>query len=812
MEKKPNRVTAYMVIVAVIFTMLISRLLYLQIIKGDYYRSVAENMGGKEINELAPRGELLDRNGLKLATNRQSFNITYANINPKQKNEEINSVLIKVIKIIIKNGDADKINTQNLPIKIEGNNFSFQFNTTSEKLKTTLENNFKKKYKIDENYDAKNTFLALAENFGLAEKDGNGNIVLKSDINMEEMQKLISLRLTIKEVGYSQYKTVYIAKNVSKKTAFSIQSQNEELPSIICKVDPMRYYPNNEVGSAFLGYLGKIDESESELYKSLGYDLSRELIGKLGLEKTLENNKDLNIALRGEPGVRYVQVDKYGRIIKEIASLDPIPGDTVKTTIDLKLQKVAEQALQDTMRKISTGEIKTDEPYPNANRGAAVVVDVNTGEILALASTTLKSSAEDPSYDPNLFVETGSIKDPAIVKKLFGDPNDKDIYDLKPKPMFNYATMGSGPPGSTFKPLTALSALEENVINSSTIINCKGKYDQYRACWIWNERHSSHGPVDVSRALQVSCNYFFFEIASRLGYERFSNWAWKFGLSSNPQTGEAPYTGIEIDEKPGDVSNPFKYKIKYINSTMNEIIKTLSETKYGSISITKGTQEYKIIEQMLLNGEFDEKQLQKLQIDSNTTQGKRAADYIKRKINSFESQANSRGELLNAAIGQGSTLLTPLQMVSYISTLANGGTRYKLHLIKQVLNSDGSVKMDIQPEVISKIDINPQNLAIIKSGMAKVTEEGGTAASAFQNYSLPTAGKTGSASVSEGQRNHGRAAYGWYVGFAPVDNPKIAVAVVIYDAGHGGYVAGIARSIYDAYFGLNENSAPKQNK
>lgn len=807
MKKKYTRATAYTVIVVFIFGILLTRLAYLQIIEGDYYRSLAEDMGGKEILELAPRGEILDRNGLKLATNKQSFNITYANINPKPKNEDINNVLLNTIRIIIKNGDAEKINTQALPIKADGNNFNFVFNTNSDKLKTTLENNFKKKYKLDISLDAKNTFLTLAEQFGLGTKNDTGEIKLNSGMDLDEIQKLIALRLAIKDVGYSQYKTVYIAKNVSRQTAFSIQSKNQDLPGIICKVDPMRYYPNNEVGAVFLGYLGKIDENELDYYKNLGYDISRELVGKLGLEKALENNKDLSIALRGEPGVKYVQVDTYGRIIKETAALEPIPGDTVKTTIDLKLQKVAEQALQDTMRKISSGEMHTDEPYPNANRGAAVVVDVNTGEILALVSSTLRNSPSDPVYDPNLFAETGSIKDPELRKKLFGDPNDPDPFDLKPKLMFNYATMGSGPPGSTFKPLTAIAALEENVINPSTIIVDKGQYDALRACWIWNEQHRTHGPVNVGKALQVSCNYFFFEVGKRLGYEKFATWAWKFGLASNPQTGEAPSTGIEIDERPGDVSNPFKYKLRNINSKMAEIISVLSGEKYGSLTITKGTQEYKAIEEMLMDGQFDPNQLEQLQISSKTSQGKKVHDFIKQEVDSFESQANSKGELLNAAIGQGSTLLTPLQMAGYIAALANGGTRYKLHLIKQVLNPDGSIKMDIQPEIINKIDIDPENLAAVKAGMEKVTEDGGTAAAAFANYSLPTAGKTGSASVSEGQKRKGRAAYGWYVGFAPLDNPKIAVAVVIYDAGHGGYVAGVARSIYDAYFGINDKSA-----
>ena len=141
-------------------------------------------------------------------------------------------------------------------------------------------------------------------------------------------------------------------------------------------------------------------------------------------------------------------------------------------------------------------------------------------------------------------------------------------------------------------------------------------------------------------------------------------------------------------------------------------------------------------------------------------------------------------------------------MVSYISTLVNGGNRYRLHLVKKVLDPNGTVKKEILPEILNKITMSPENVNAVKSGMEKVTEEGGTASVAFKNYPIPTGGKTGSASVSKGQVAHGRAAYGWYVGFAPLNDPEIAVCVVIYDAGHGANAAPVAKSIYINILGL----------
>lgn len=815
LKKKFTRLTAFLVIVILIFAVLVTRLVFLQIMNGDDYKQLAEAKGEKQILELAPRGEILDKNNKKIATNLQSFNIMYTNSSTKPKNSEINSMLSEVIKIIQKNNDDKKLNIGQFPIMVSGNSYSFEFNTDSDNLKVQLQKNFKKRYNIQQNLDARGAFYYLAGQFGLTpsstdakpskkKKNDNTPVVidyrLRSGITPDLARKIIALRLAISDVDYSQYRSVYIANNVKRDTAVAIMYKNNDMSQISCEVAPMRSYPNGQVGSAFLGYLGKIDENDQDMYNSLGYDINRELVGKMGLEKVLENNKDLNIHLRGEPGYKYVNVDKFGRIMKQTATLDPIPGDTVVTTIDMDLQRVAENALDQQMQAISSGKYKSDAVYRNANRGAAIVLDVKTGEVRALVSR--------PGFDPNWFAETGSVT-PDIGKILFPS-NVKDPADMLPKRMFNYATMGTGPPGSTFKPFVAISALQEGAITPSTIIVDRGKYEVvpgfHGACWIWNEHHGTHGDVNLAKALEVSCNYYFFDVGRRLGYSNFEKWAWMFGLASNPETGERPSTGIEIDEKLGEVSSPDKYKSTNINAIMKqEVVEALANYKYGGYNITKGTEEYKTIEKMFMSGVFDKDKLNLIGITND-----KAQRHIKLQVHIFDTQAKSVGQLLNASIGQGTTLLTPIQMVSYISTLVNGGNRMKVHLVKDVLNPNGSVKQEIQPEVLNKIPLDPSNIDAVKEGMRKVTEEGGTASTAFQGMPFETGGKTGSASVSKGQEKYGRAAYGWFVGFAPLDNPQIAVCVVIYDAGHGGSAAPVARKIYDEYFKLNKpKTTPK---
>lgn len=828
MKNKFTRMSAFTIIVILIFGILLSRLFYLQVVNGDYYRGVAEARAEKEISEVPTRGDILDRNGTKIATNIQSFNLIYSLSLEKRENTVTNKALINTISILFSNNDKDKINTEALPISydISSNEFAFNFNTKNQSIIDKNAKDFKESNGIDVNSNAKDTFFKIAEKFELIKNYNNGQYENTYNISVDILHKVVVARQAIKGIAYKQYETVYIANNIKKETAFAIQHISSELEGISCEVAPLRYYPYNEVGSAFIGYMGKISSNIKE-YERMGYDVNKELIGKDRLEKALENNRELNIQLRGEPGVKYVQVDKFGKVIAETSWRDPIPGDTVITTIDMKLQQVAEKAFDQMMQDIRDGKFSSTEKFPNANRGALVVLDANSGEILALVSR--------PGFDPNLFAETGGIKDPEAYNKLFL-PDVKDPFETLPKPMFNYATQGTAPPGSIFKMVSGIAALEENKTNTIERINDLGVYKVIPGfsgkCWIYDDYGRTHGSVNIAEALQKSCNYFFYEMGRRLGYEKIGEWAAKFGLGRDPETNVRPSTGIEIYESTGTVGSPKEYKLSFINSKMRALVEKLAGANYGGYTLTEGTEDYKAITEMLMNGfeQYDEEKYKALGItDKNKIKNAIETEYkstlnsigiindkaqnlIIREIKNFDNDSSRPGDPLITAIGQGATNLTPLQMAQSIATIVNGGTRYKAHLVKQVLNPDGTVKKDFEPEVITKLNLKKENIDIIKEGMKKVNEEGGTASVVFRNYPIETGGKTGTAQFSKNQTEMGRAAYGWFAGFAPYENPQIVVVGVVYDGGHGNYVARAVKAVYDQYFGLVDSSQPQQNK
>ncbi len=822
MKNKFTRMTAFTIIVIFVFGILLSRLFYLQLLNGEYYRGVADARAEKDIAELPPRGDILDRNGIKIATNIQSFNVIYSLSLEKRGNDVINKALIDTLKIVFKNNDKDKINTEAFPINYDGvtNEFVFNFNTKNKTIIDKKANDFKNSNSLDINLKAKDTFFKLAEKYELIKNYNNGQYENTYDISVDILHKVVVARDAIKGIAYKQYETIYIANNVKKETAFEIQNKSSVLEGITCEVAPLRYYPYKEVGSAFIGYMGRIS-SNTEEYERIGYDVNRELIGKDRLEKVLENNRELNIQLRGEPGVKYVKVDKFGKVIEETSWRDPIPGDTVITTIDMKLQQVAEKAFDQMMQDIRDGKYSSTEKYPNANRGALVVLDANNGEILALVSR--------PGFDPNLFAETGGIKDPEIYNKLFL-PDLKDPFETLPLPMFNYATQGTAPPGSTFKMFTGIAALTDNKVTANEKIVDTGIYKIVPGfagkCWLYDDYGRTHGAVNIAEAIQVSCNIFFYEMGRRLGYDKLGEWAAKFGLGRDPLTNARPSTGIEIYESTGTVGSPKEYKLSYINSKMRNLIEKLAEANYGGYTLTEETEDYKTIVQMFINGfeQYDEENYKALGItDKSKIKAAIESEYISklttigiindkaqklviREINNFDTESSRPGDPLITAIGQGATYLTPLQMAQGIATLVNGGTRYKSHLIKQVRNPDGTLKKDFEPEVITKLNLNKDYINVLKEGMKKVNEEGGTASVVFKNYPIETGGKTGSAQFSKNPGEMGREAYGWFAGFAPYDNPEIVVIAVVYDGGHGNYVARAVKEVYDQYFNISDTS------
>ncbi|MGI1691533.1 penicillin-binding protein 2 [Thermoanaerobacter uzonensis] len=746
-------------IIIALLVVLVSRLVYLQLIKGDYYRDISMRQAIRLIPIDAPRGEIVDRYGIKLATNRPSFSVNI--IKGEVVDSHLNETILKLMDILTKNNVKYK---DDLPIYLDENGnpyFNFknsdELSVKEETLKAR-EKAWKKANNIPENATAKETWDILIKKFKIPK-----------DMDPIEARKIMVVRQLMEEQGYNQYQPVEIAVDIDQKTIAEIEERHLELPGIMINVKPVRYYPYGTLLSQTLGYIGRITQEDLKNLDMTKYKLT-DLVGHSGLEALYEKY------LKGKDGGQQVVVDNYGRLIKNLGTEPPVPGDKIFLTIDKNIQEAAEQSLITTMQNIREG--KYGKKYPNANIGAAVVVDIHTGKILALASV--------PGFDPNIFA-TGNPP-ASIVKELFKARN----ATVEPSPVFNYATQGAVPPGSTFKMVVALAALESGVTTVDEKYLDPGIYPYTKQTnWLWNEYHRTQGWVNVSDAIKYSVDTYFYEMGRRMGIDKIIEYAKKFGLDER--------TGIEIYETKGIIASP-QYKREYYLGLIKSMVKTDTNPD-GVITEEQYQKIVKIIDSGNLSDYNTFLQLGKMGIEDPRLQ---------RKLWELMYYAKhwSLTDTCSAAIGQGDNQFTPLEIASYISTLVNGGTRYKLHLVDKIMTADGKIVEETKPQVLDRIDIPEKYLNAIKLGMRGVTERGGTASAAFNGFPITVGGKTGTAEVGI----KGRDNYAWFVGFAPYDKPQIAVVAVIYQGGAGSYAAYVARDIFDAYFGLSKDSSSETFK
>lgn len=683
LEKAKNRYFIISIFVVIIGLIFIYRLLQLQIVHGQEYKDQSERRLLKSVAIKPPRGEIFDRYGRPLATNRMGFSVQIHKTDISQ--QKFNDILLNVIKIIETNGDSY---VDTLPISLSSP-FEFKFSDADEAIRKQKEQKWKKNKKLDENLTAAQVIEKLRERYKIS-----------NEYSEAEIRKVVGVRYEMSTRGFGANTPFTIATDVSRNTVMQIEERHLDLPGINIITEPIRYYVNGELAAHILGRVGIIYEEEYKELKDKGYGMN-DILGKEGMEKILEKY------LKGKDGRRSIEQNVEGKLTQVLSNTPPVPGNNAMLTIDVELQKVAEQSLRNTIeiiRENAKKEIQKDPSKRNigedANSGAVVAMDVNTGAILALASY--------PTYDPARFNEN--------YRQLSTDPL---------KPMFNRAISGAYPPASTFKMLTAVAALEEGIITPETRIKDEGVYTYYQKdgpiCWLYQRKYGyrTHGYENVSDALRDSCNYFFYDVGRRLTIEKLYKYGKKFGLGE--------YTGIELQgESKGIFAGP-EYK------------KLVSKEQWWP------------------------------------------------------------GETLSASIGQ-MHIFTPIQLASYVSTLANGGKRYKAHLIKRVKTYDeGRVILEKEPEIISEVKIKPRNLQAVLEGMRSVTQEDGTASHVFKDFPIQVAGKTGTAELGAGQGSNN----GVFVGFAPYDNPKIAVVVLIEHGKSGGNTAPVARDIFAAYLGLN---------
>lgn len=879
-KEKFTRYTALMVIMLIVFTAIASKLFILQVVKSEEYSEKANNKSIREIPDAAPRGKILDKNGAILASNAQNYILIYNQTDESDK--YFFDTMSKVFDILDKNGEIQK---DDFELKV--NPFSFQFRGDDDKTKRILEIKFKtdrglnediknklfkdKKDKLTAEEQAKideellkitpeETFKKLVKQYKIDDKK----------YSLDQQRRFMIIKDTLKMNSFSGYKPAVVASNIKKDTAFKFYQMLNELPCIDVTTQPIRTYENGELASSILGYISQIG-SNNDKYKEKGYDASTDYVGVSGIESVFEDR------LKGSKGGKVVKLNKQGRIIEELGKRDSYPGQTVQLTIDKDVQAATEKALDEKMKSLRENPYQQQRSNTaNATRGAAVAIDVKTGAVIALASR--------PGFNPNAFAAPGGLSsdlykqyypdlnefgkqyiqrmglmgyysgesEEDVLNKLF--PIDKsvkgktvrqDIHDVCPKPLFNYATQSRVPPGSTFKPMTAIAGLESGVITPGYGVNDVGSYDIGGGHIIPFILDGSNGYVELTKAIERSSNPYFMSVGKLLrntfGDDELAKYAWKFGLGADPNSDTKKATGIEIPEAFGQVFNSWSQKNQY---SQTYLWKTMQELKAGADDRGNKITSIDLYDR---SGDSDKvktaKSDIKKQIQNSIKDGDKAfnkdnyktsiknliqldpqykgKDISEKEINSVistiyyitvsdaYSQTKVGAPMYFASIGQGMDEFTPVQLANYIATIANGGTRYSVHLVDKFLDANGKLIEQVKPEVLEKTGVSAENIAAVKAGMAAVNEKG-TASGAFNGFKIPAAGKTGTASLND-QETFGRTDFAVYVGFAPLENPEIAVCVMIFDGGQGAGSAYVARDMYDAYFNKSNSNNSSNN-
>ena len=679
-------------------------------------------------------------------------------------------------------------------------------------------------------YDAEESMQYLIELFGIPE-----------NISPSMQRKVAAVRYSLYLQRYKKYQPVTVAREINDEVIAAVEENLDKFPGVSVETESMRVYEDGEIFSNIIGYIRQISDTELQEYSEYGYT-SGDIVGKTGIEKVME------LELNGQDGKMLVEVDNMGRKISTLETEAPVSGDDVFLTIDKELQISAYNYLKDALadaiitrltselekdvpvtlkqlftsmidsnnisvtevmkaedgyqkvlkdiilahdpdidvtdsedkteakqvltnavdngtisyttliyvmieqgvitaddnykariasgeltpfnviiEKLESGDLEPAETGLEPCTGSVVVSDVNSGEVLALVTY--------PSYDNNELVNTFNNE---YYNKLLEDPTT---------PLVNRPLMQKKAPGSTLKMITAIAGLETGVITPDMQIRDKGVFKDagtpYANCLIYSLNGSTHGYVDVSHALEVSCNYFFYEVGYQLGNDTENPRSLKgitildeyydaFGLNSP--------TGVEIGESAPSMASP-SYKEEVIKWQNPEA--TSSQTAWTS------------------------------------------------------------GDTIRAAIGQSVNSFSAASMNKYVATLANGGTRYKMHLLDKVKSSDGTVTEEVEETVENVLEIAPENLEAVYEGMLLVTQGSkGTLRNVFKDFPIDVAAKSGTA-----EENKNLSSHVWFVGFAPYDDPQIAVTVMIpFGDVTGSPAAVVARNVIGEYMGLNYQS------
>lgn len=526
-------------------------------------------------------------------------------------------------------------------------------------------------------------------------------------LGVEERARLEQLLVTLRASdGPRKKQQILLKEDVSRDVVAALETHEAELPHVDVVPVPVRFYPFKEIGSHVLGYMAELDAEKLSQLRSAGY-VEGDRMGVVGVERAWESY------LRGTRGWEKVLVDARGRrrpgaadFIEEPRRVDPIPGRDLRLTIDARVQEAIERAMR--------GELA----------GGVALVDVRSGRILGLFSK--------PSYDPNA-LSGGSGKQ--VIRDAF-----RRLYADPLKPALDKTLAGAYPPGSTFKPFTALAALEKGLIDARVSTRCRGFITFGRRTFRCTP---VHGAVDLHEAIAESCNVYFYELAKDYGVnmDLIAEMGQRYGLGAR--------TGIGVNaEASGRMP-----------------------TRAWMTLRNKG--QYQL------------------------------------------------GFNLNAAIGQGATTVSVLQLALAYAALANGGTLYQPQLVRAVETSAGTIVQEFAPRVRRRVEARGEHLSLVQKALAAgVNEVGGTAYRA-RLQGVEMAGKTGTAQVSHRLARGVEAEkvwyfnreHAWFAGYAPIRSPEVAIVVLVEHGGAGGkHAAPVAFEVMKALQDIDRDSAASRGK
>ncbi|HEY6747619.1 MAG TPA: penicillin-binding protein 2 [Mycobacteriales bacterium] len=548
----------------------------------------------------------------------------------------------------------------------------------------------------------------------------------------------------------SPYQPVPVVTDTTPNVVLTIEERQEDYPGVSAESQTLRQYPNGSLAAHSLGYVGPVNQDELDAARKQGRtDLNLNAqIGRAGLEKTYDPD------LRGTDGVRYVTVDNRGTVLGTQRETAPQRGNTLVTSIDRDVQRIADKALSDEIAKRRTQTDKSGQPY-KAPSGAAVVMDPRTGRVIALSTT--------PTYDPTVFV--GGISKTELARLT---------DEAAGTPLVSRAVQGQFAPGSTFK----LSSVSAEIMSGRSPLDgtysCPGSLKVGNATKNNFEGRGIPGTIDLRIALAKSCDTIFYGFAQTDWYSDEAR--------------------IDGGQKPAE--------------TLQRMARAFGFGSAPGIDLPAGEQTSgRIVDRTFKKSRWDANKAQycadaRRGYPEETDQTRRSFLTRLAAENCSDGWRFQVGDAANLAIGQGETTVSPLQLAAAYSALVNGGTLWEPRLGRAVLDPDGKVVRQIPSKARGKVPVSRPVLDYIKSSLAFTPANGASGSAAFAGFPLDkvlVGGKTGTAEV------FGKQDTSWFASWAPADRPaRYVVVAMIEQAGLGAQAAApVARAIYEGIYGLN---------